>query len=141
MATAPGVPADLGTTPPRATTARLAPVTSTSAREIKRRRQSRTVVWGRPTRWATVLVPRPASPTIASSAAPITPTASSRPWVIKLGSTAWLVAQGRHRCRRTASLCDFTALRSRSDQPQKLIGLAQAGHLKRGISRARPSAT
>ena len=57
MAATAGVPASLGATPPKATTARLAPAASSPARDTKRRRQSRTVVWGRPTVPATFLEP------------------------------------------------------------------------------------
>ena len=60
---------------------------------------------------------------------------------MKLGSTAWLVAQGLQRCLRTKSVRDFPALRSRSYQPQKLIGSPQAVQPRRGTAKQRPRAT
>src|SRR5712692_5273496 len=88
-----------GTDPDRATTTAPMPMASTTARARKRRRQSRTVVWGRhPRSSATPLAPLPA--TIASMPSPITPTSSRRPCVTNWGSTAWLRRQARQRCRR-----------------------------------------
>lgn len=127
-----------GPVPDTATVAATNPATNKPARARNRRRQSRTVVCGTPTRTATVRAPTPAA--IAAIASPITSTPSKRPYVTNSGTRPCERPHGAHRTRLTHNRVTSPTRTSRRYQPHNIIAVEHDGHTGRGTTTSRPAA-